>query len=83
MYRERIESGSPRLFEPLIGKVIRVETDHWERVGIVDCVTACDVQLYGPNREDEGFCTSFNGPFLVTTVEDRWTGPGPEPLPIS
>ena len=81
MYRQRIEQGERESFEPLVGKVVRVETDSWERVGTIIRIVACDVQLEGPNGEDETFCTSFDGPFLVTSAEDRWTGPGREPTP--
>lgn len=81
MYRERITRETRAKFEQLVGKIVRVETDESERVGTITRISGCDVFLDGPNGEDESFCTSYQGPFLVTTIEDRWTGPGDEPRP--
>lgn len=81
MYRERITRENRGKFEQLVGKIVRVETDAWEKIGTITRIAGCDVYLEGPNGEDESFCTSYAAPFLVTTIEDRWTGPGAEPRP--
>lgn len=84
MYRELVDMGDEALilFTSLIGTVVRVETPNRDYVGNVRLVQGCDVYLDLPSGGRDSFCCSYSGPFLVTTVNDRYPGnPEDEPDP--